>query len=70
MWEEYVTGVPNVPTRVGVNRTSSKRLIGRSECPHACGGEPAAETVMKVLDENVPTRVGVNRSARRTPCPS
>ena len=29
-----------VPTRVGVNRQPEAAMPGRSDCPHARGGEP------------------------------
>jgi len=30
----------NVPTRVGVNRSSGRLTKRCTKCPHACGGEP------------------------------
>ncbi len=51
----------NVPTRVGVNRFALVTVRGRSQCPHACGGEPYDRQLSRLEIFNVPMRVGVNR---------
>ena len=50
------------PTRVGVNRGSSRRQSQATRIPHTRGGEPQLREAEAQMAFVFPTRVGVNRS--------